>query len=157
MISESFAADEENELKLNRVSELKLNVDDMTAEEIGFAMEKIYEAGAVECFTTAVGMKKCRPGTLITILCREDKKEAVLLAAFRHTNTIGIRENICRRYTLNRKFETVENELGSVRKKISEGFGIRREKLEYDDLARIANEYGMSISEVRKIFETDGD
>lgn len=137
------------------MSELQLNVDDMTAEEIGFAMDRIYEAGAVECFTTAVGMKKCRPGTLITILCKDDKKEAVVCAAFKYTNTIGIRETLCKRYTLERSFETITTELGSVRKKISEGYGVHREKLEYDDLSRIALENDMSISEVRSIFAAE--
>lgn len=136
------------------VTELRLNVDDMTAEELGFAMEKIYEAGALECFFTPVTMKKCRPGTLVTILVRDEKKEAVIFAAFKHTNTIGIRENVCKRYTLSRHFETVETEKGSVRKKISEGYGVRREKLEFDDLAKIANENNISLREARILAES---
>lgn len=136
------------------VTELRLNVDDMTAEELGFAMEKIYEAGALECFFTPVTMKKCRPGTLVTILVRDEKKEAVIFAAFKHTNTIGIRENVCKRYTLSRHFETVETEKGSVRKKISEGYGVRREKLEFDDLAKIANENDISLREARILAES---
>ncbi len=135
------------------VTELRLNVDDMTAEELGFAMEKIYEAGAVECFFTPVTMKKCRPGTLITILVKENKKEDVILAAFKHTNTIGVRESECKRYTLSRRFETVETKFGGVRKKISEGLGIKREKYEFDDLAKIANENGISLREARALTE----
>ncbi len=137
------------------VTELRLNVDDMTAEELGFAMEKIYEAGALECFFTPVTMKKCRPGTLVTILVRDEKKEAVIFAAFKHTNTIGIRESVCKRYTLSRHFETVETEKGSVRKKISEGYGVRREKLEFDDLAKIANENNISLKEARILAESE--
>lgn len=137
----------------DEVCELRLNVDDMTAEELGFAMERIYDAGALECFFTPVTMKKCRPGTLVTILTKEDKKEEVLKAAFKHTNTIGIRETLCNRYTLNRHFEEVTTELGTVRKKVSEGFGVRREKLEFDDLAKIAREKDMSLAEVKKQFE----
>lgn len=137
------------------VTELRLNVDDMTAEELGFAMEKIYEAGALECFFTPVTMKKCRPGTLVTILVRDEKKEAVIFAAFKHTNTIGIRESVCKRYTLSRHFETVETEKGSVRKKISEGYGVRREKLEFDDLARIANENNISLKEARALAQSE--
>lgn len=136
------------------VTELRLNVDDMTAEELGFAMEKIYEAGALECFFAPVTMKKCRPGTLVTILVRDEKKEAVIFAAFKHTNTIGIRENVCKRYTLSRHFETVETEKGSVRKKISEGYGVRREKPEFDDLAKIANENNISLREARALAES---
>ena len=90
------------------VYELNCNIDDMTAETIGFAAEKIREAGAVEVFTTAVMMKKNRPGTLLTVLCREAQKEAVVQAIFKHTATIGIRETLCRRYVLTRTEETVE-------------------------------------------------
>ncbi len=137
------------------VTELRLNVDDMTAEELGFAMEKIYEAGALECFFTPVTMKKCRPGTLVTILVRDEKKDAVIFSAFKHTNTIGIRESVCKRYTLSRHFETVETEKGSVRKKISEGYGVRREKLEFDDLAKIANENNISLKEARALAQSE--
>lgn len=133
------------------VCELRLNVDDMTAEELAFAQERIYDAGAVECFFTPVTMKKSRPGTMITILCKEDKKEAVVCAAFKHTNTIGIRESICKRYTLTRHFETVETELGPIGKKVSEGYGVRREKLEFEDLAKLARENDLSLAEVRNI------
>ncbi len=143
-----------NNLEGDFVTELRLNVDDMTAEELGFAMEKIYEAGALECFFTPVTMKKCRPGTLVTILVRDGKKDDVIFAAFKHTNTIGIRESVCKRYTLSRHFETVETEKGSVRKKISEGYGVRREKLEFDDLAKIANENNISLKEARALAES---
>ena len=108
------------------VYELNCNIDDMTAETIGFAAEKIREAGAVEVFTTAVMMKKNRPGTLLTVLCREAQKEAVVQAIFKHTATIGIRETLCRRYVLTRTEETVETALGPVRRKVSSGYGVQR-------------------------------
>ena len=69
----------------------------------------------MEVFTTAVMMKKNRPGTLLTVLCREAQKEAVVQAIFKHTATIGIRETLCRRYVLTRTEETVETALGPVR------------------------------------------
>ena len=122
--------------------------DDMTAETIGFAAEKIREAGAVEVFTTAVMMKKNRPGTLLTVLCREAQKEAVVQAIFKHTATIGIRETLCRRYVLTRTEETVETALGPVRRKVSSGYGVRRAKFEHDDLAALAEKNGLSLTEV---------
>ena len=67
---------------------------------------------------------------------------------FRHTTTLGVRENICRRYTLSRREETVATGYGEVRKKVSEGYGVTRMKYEYEDLARIARENGMSLAEV---------
>lgn len=130
------------------VYELNCNIDDMTAEMIGFAAEKIREAGAVEVFTTAVMMKKNRPGTLLTVLCREAQKETVVQAIFKHTTTIGIRETLCRRYVLSRSEETVETALGAVRRKVSSGYGVQRAKFEHDDLATIAEKNGLSIAEV---------
>lgn len=130
------------------VYELNCNIDDMTAETIGFAVEKIREAGAVEVFTTAVMMKKNRPGTLLTVLCREAQKEAVVQAIFKHTATIGIRETLCRRYVLTRTEETVETALGPVRRKVSSGYGVQRAKFEHDDLAALAEKNGLSLTEV---------
>lgn len=132
------------------VYELNCNIDDMTAEMIGFAAEKIRKAGAVEVFTTAVMMKKNRPGTLLTVLCREAQKEAVVQAIFKHTATIGIRETLCRRYVLTRTEETVETALGPVRRKVSSGYGVQRAKFEHDDLAALAEKNGLSLTEVIK-------
>lgn len=132
------------------VLQLECNVDDMTAEELGFAMERILEAGALEVYTVAAGMKKSRPGTLLSVLCHEAEKEKLVRVIFQNTTTIGVREHACSRYTLKRSFETVQTPYGEVQKKISSGYGVTREKYEYEDLARIAREQGMSLEEVRK-------
>lgn len=132
------------------ILQLECNVDDMTAEELGFAMETILAAGALEVYTVPVGMKKSRPGTLLSVLCHKEEKEKLVQVIFRNTTTIGVREHSCSRYTLKRSFETVQTPYGEVQKKISSGYGVTREKYEYEDLARIAREQGMSLAEVRK-------
>lgn len=129
------------------VVELCCNVDDMTAEAIGFAGETFLEAGALEVYTVAAGMKKSRPGTVLHVMCTESMKDKMVEMIFRHTTTIGIRENISRRYTLARAIQRVQTPCGEVRKKISEGYGVMREKYEYEDLARIARERGISLRE----------
>ncbi len=134
----------------DRVLELSCNVDDMTAEDLGFAMEVLLAAGALEVYTVPVGMKKSRPGTILSMLCREADRERLLQLMFRQTSTIGVRETICRRYTLTRHFERVETSYGEVQKKVSSGYGVTREKYEYEDLARIAREQNLSLDEVRK-------
>ncbi len=134
----------------DRVVKLECNVDDMTAEALGFALEEVLAAGALEAYTTPVGMKKSRPGTIFSILCREEDREKLLRVMFRHTTTIGVRESICKRYTLTRRFETVQTSCGEVQKKISSGYGVIREKYEYEDLARIAREQKLSLAEVRR-------
>ncbi len=134
------------------VSELCANVDDMTGEEIAFAVEQMLKNGALDAWTEAIGMKKSRPGFKICVLCRAEEKEEFISLLFRYTKTIGIRETLCRRSILERREELVENELGTVRKKISEGFGIKREKLEYEDIALIASNLDMSLEDVKRSF-----
>lgn len=135
----------------DEIIELRCNVDDMTPEAVGFAMQTLLDAGAPEVFTEAVGMKKNRPGLLLTCLCRPGQRDEMVRLLFRHTSTIGIRETVCRRYVLRRETGAVETPYGPVRVKTSEGYGVRRSKAEYDDLARIASENGLTLDEVRRL------
>ena len=130
------------------ICELSCNLDDMTGEAIGFAMERLFEAGALDVYTVPIGMKKSRPAVMLCAMCRDEDKERLIEAIFGHTNTIGIRENLIRRYVLGRRTETVKTRFGQVRCKISSGYGIERRKYEYDDICRIAKEKGLSMSEV---------
>lgn len=131
--------------------ELSCNVDDMTAEEIGFAQERLFESGACEVYTVPVGMKKSRPGTLIRVMCREKDREKILETLFRCTTTIGVRESVTRRYVLDREIERLQTPYGEVRRKVSRGYGALRVKYEYEDLARIARDQKISLDEVRKL------
>ena len=130
------------------VWELRCNIDDMTGEQMGFALELLMEQGALDAFTMPIGMKKSRPGMLLTVLCKEAEKENMVRLLFRHTTTLGIRENFCNRYTLQRKTETVNTPYGPVRKKISCGYGVTHSKYEYEDLVEIAKATGVSLSEI---------
>ncbi|MCQ2585293.1 MAG: nickel pincer cofactor biosynthesis protein LarC [Treponema sp.] len=136
--------------KKDDVLELSFNLDDMTAEKIGFAMDRLFEAGALDVYTVPVGMKKNRPGILMRLLCKETDKEKIIHTVFLHTTTNGIRQSKLERYVLDRKMETIETPWGPVRNKIVSGYGVQRSKLEYDDLARIAKETGMSIQETEE-------
>ena len=139
--------------KADEICELGCNVDDMTGEAVGFAMDRLFEAGALDVYTVPIGMKKSRPGTLIKVMCRESDKEKIIETVFKYTTTIGIRENMMKRNVLDRHIETVETEHGPVRCKLSTGYGVMRKKYEYDDIARIAREKGISIEAVRAILE----
>ena len=132
------------------VAELSCNLDDMTPEEIGFAMERLLEAGALDVFTTPIGMKKNRPGIMLTVLCKPELKEELVQQLFRHTTTLGIRENQLHRYTLTRRTETLDTPYGPVRQKISSGYGVERSKPEYDDLTKIAREQEISLLALKK-------
>lgn len=130
----------------NRVLSLSCNLDDMTPEEIGFAQEQLWQAGALEVYTTAVGMKKNRPGVLLTCLCRPEDGPALTQAMFRHTTTLGIRQAELRRVTLPRRQETAETPWGPVAVKVAG----ENAKAEYEDLARIARQTGLPLRQVRR-------
>lgn len=69
---------------------------------------------------------------------------------FQHLTTLEIRETACRRHALDRKIEKIQTSFGEVRVKISEGYHVKREKIEFEDFTRIANEKHLSIEEIRK-------
>ena len=142
--------------KTDDISELSCNVDDMTAEDIAFAAEKLLETGAKDVFTVPCGMKKSRPGTLISVLCDRSESERFAKLILQYTTTIGVRETAAKRYILDRREETVQTRFGEVRRKVSTGYGVTHMKYEYDDLARIAREQNMSIEDVRKKLNDNG-
>ncbi|MBP5532986.1 MAG: nickel pincer cofactor biosynthesis protein LarC [Lachnospiraceae bacterium] len=143
----------ETAVKNGTIVQLQCNVDDMTGEETGFAMEMLFKAGAREVFTESVSMKKNRPGIMFTVLCDEGIKEDIVKTIFKYTTTIGIRETAIKRYVLDRKIETVETEFGPVRCKTSSGYGTEKKKYEYDDIAEIAKEKNLSIDQVRNMLK----
>lgn len=135
------------------VVELSCNLDDTTPEAVGFAMERLLEAGALDAFTQAIGMKKNRPGVMLTCLCREEDREKMLSLLFAHTTTLGVREHSCPRYTLERTQRQVETPYGPVGIKVSSGWGVTREKPEYEDLAKIAREQNMTLEQVKTLLQ----
>ena len=141
----------EAEEKTDKVVSLSCNVDDMPAEDIAFAMEKLFEGGACEVFTIPVGMKKNRPGTLIQVLCSPRNEEEIVRLIFKHTSTIGIRKSYTDRYILERKIETLETPDGPIRRKESSGFGVKRVKYEFEDISKFADKKGISLEKARSL------
>lgn len=136
--------------KTDTVAELRANVDDMTGEDIQYAVEIIMEAGAKDAFITPVIMKKGRPGYLLTVLCDSTKKETIAHLIFKHTSTIGIRECLMSRMVMNRDFSIVATTFGDVNVKISEGYGVKKIKPEFEDLRAISKAENLSVTELRK-------
>ena len=143
----------ESEEQQDRVLELVCNLDDMTPEALGFAQETLLASGALDVYTIAIGMKKNRPGVMLTCMCREEQRETMLRCLFQNTTTLGVREYRCGRYTLRRSQRTAETIYGPVRVKRAEGWGVSREKAEYEDLARIAREQGISLKEAEALIK----
>lgn len=143
----------ETEAECEQIVELACNLDDMTPEELGFTMEELFRLGALDVYFTNIGMKKSRPGVMLTCMCRSDKRDEMLRCIFKHTTTLGVREYVCNRYNLTRSIDTVQTEYGAVRIKKAEGYGVKRSKAEYDDLAKLARENDTTIAEIRKATE----
>ena len=140
----------EQDAPTEEILELSCNLDDCTGEAIGFAMERLLDAGALDVYWTSVGMKKNRPGILLTCMCRPLDREKMVELLFRHTTTLGVRESAFRRYTLSRESKTIQTPDGDIRVKVSTGYGVAREKPEFEDLAKIARKTGKSLSELQR-------
>lgn len=143
----------EDEEQAVGVIELAANLDDMTAEEIGFAMEILFEAGALDVYAESIVMKKSRPAVKLVCMARPEDREAMAALMLKHTTTIGLREYRCGRITMERCFEKRQTPWGEIDVKLCEKDGLRKEKAEFEQLAALAREHGLSIRDVRKAIE----
>ncbi len=132
-----------------KITRLECNLDDMTGEDIGFAMEQLFKAGARDVYTQSIGMKKSRPGVLLSVICLPQDADRLAAVMMQHTTTLGIRRQDLSRYTLQRSVETVETSFGPVRVKTATGMGVHRRKAEYDDLATLAERNHVPLETVR--------
>ncbi|GMO14980.1 MAG: nickel pincer cofactor biosynthesis protein LarC [Spirochaetaceae bacterium] len=120
---------------------LEANIDDMTGEGFGFLMESLFEAGALDVTFTPCVMKKSRPGTIVSVLCAENKLAKLRETLFRRSTTIGLREIPVRRYALEREI----SRNGELK---TSWFGQqKRVKTEYEYRARIAREKNIPLDE----------
>ncbi len=127
---------------------LECNIDDCTGEAAGYAMERLFAAGARDVHFTPVFMKKNRPGYLITVLCAEEDRERMEEILFAETTTIGVRRQWMARTVLPREERTVETSLGKVRVKMTEHGGKKESVPEYESIAAIAREKKLPYREV---------
>ncbi len=130
------------------ITEFICNLDDMTPEAVAFAQQLLLQEGALDVYTTPISMKKGRPGLMFACMCNAETKDKMLSLIFKHTTTLGIREYTSRRYALQKEQREVQTKFGPVNIKTSRGFGVAKSKPEYEDIAGIARENGMSIQEV---------
>ena len=141
-----------------RVAELRCNLDDMTPEAVAFASEALLSAGALDVYTAPLFMKKNRPGVLLGCICPEDEAPRFARLMLEQTTTLGVRCCVQERYILaTRTQETRPTRFGPVRFKRSEGYGVRREKPESDDVARIAREANLSFPDAAHAISQEGE
>ena len=136
----------------DRVTELKANIDDMTGEALGFAMQRLMAAGALDVSHTPVTMKKNRPGVILTCLCRPEDADRLAKEMLHQTTTFGVRRSDCYRYALEVTTERLESDAGHMIRKTGTGYGLTKSKPEYASLEEAAARRGLSLEEAREAY-----
>ena len=135
-----------------KVIVIECEIDDMNPQIFGVLMDKLYAAGALEVFYSAVQMKKNRPGTLMTIVARPEHRETMTEIVFRESTTIGVRYQELVRECLDREMVTVSTPIGPVRFKVARRNGrLFNAQPEFDDLAKLSHERGIPIKDVQAL------
>ncbi|MDR1903109.1 MAG: nickel pincer cofactor biosynthesis protein LarC [Treponema sp.] len=133
---------------------IETNIDDMTGEALGFLMERLFDAGALDVTFSPCVMKKSRPGTIVSALTGPQKLPALRTAMFEHSRAIGFREIPVRRLSLRREEEKIAGEFGEVKRKtVFYGGKKLRSKIEFEDRSRVARERGIPLDQAERIIE----
>lgn len=130
------------------VTVLETNLDDVPGEVIGYCVERLFAAGALDVFTVPIQMKKHRPGVLLSVIAAEGTAAALEAILFRETATFGVRRYQARRSKLRRETTTVDTSWGPVKAKRGVGDGWEVVTPEYEDCARVAREHGVALRDV---------
>ena len=131
------------------IAVLEANVDDLNPQVFGYVMDRLFEEGALDVFGTPVQMKKNRPGTLLTVLCKPESAEKLTELIFAETTTLGVRRREEARQTLARRWENVRTQWGEVRIKIASMNGtVTNYAPEYEDCRRLAAEHRVPLKTV---------
>lgn len=126
------------------VSVLEANIDDCSPQVLGYAMERLFEAGALDVTLSPLVMKKQRPGSLLRVIASPETREDLVAIIFNETTTLGLRVYDADRRVQAREFETVETPFGPVRVKVGE-YGASPE---YDDCRELALKTGVPLKEI---------
>ncbi len=141
-------------LTTETVTLLETQLDDLSPQAIGYVFEQLLEAGALDVFTRAIAMKKNRPGTLLTVLCKPEQVDDLEHILFRETTTLGIRRQSQQRSVLARKIDAVETPYGPVRVKVAwanDPALPSNVQPEYEDCARLAREYQLPWQMIHRL------
>ncbi|NDG75334.1 MAG: nickel pincer cofactor biosynthesis protein LarC [Synechococcaceae bacterium WB8_1B_136] len=140
--------------RLEPLLQQQAQIDDATAEDLAFLAAELRSAGAVEVFTQPIQMKKGRPAVLLTALAPPERAEALRQLWWRHSSTLGLREQQQSRWVLQRRSLELATPLGTVRiKQALLPDGRWRTKPEHDDLAALARQHTLGIDQVRAVVQ----
>ena len=128
---------------------LECNLDDMTGEALGYALERVLAAGALDAWFTPIYMKKNRPASMLSVLCRPEDGPALRETLLRETSTLGVRWQPMRRLIAQRRSDQVRTPWGMVRRKLKILDGqVVSVKPEYEDCAQLAREHQVPFERV---------
>jgi hypothetical protein len=131
------------------ITVLEANLDDLNPQVFGYVMDRLFEEGALDAFVMPVQMKKNRPGTLLTVLCKAEDASKLTQLIFTETTTLGVRRRDEMRQTLARRWENVRTPWGEVRIKVASMNGtITNYAPEYEDCRQIAAEHHVPLKTV---------
>lgn len=139
---------EENTEEKDFVWKLESNIDDCSGEALGYAMERLFEAGARDVHYMPVYMKKNRPGYQLNVICSEEDVSKMEQIIFEETTTIGIRKLRYERSVLKRSQETITTCLGEAEVKVCTLGSEIRKYPEYNSVIALCKKYGKSYQEV---------
>ncbi len=143
------AAGRAGDAETDTVVVLETNLDDVSAEVIGFCTERLLAAGALDAFAVPIQMKKNRPGVLLGVICDREKAAELEAILFRETGTFGVRRTTAARTKLRREAVTVPTPWGAVRAKRGwRGDGFEVLTPEFEDCARVAREHNVPLRDV---------
>jgi len=135
--------------RTDSVTVLEANIDDMSPELAGYAMERLFEAGALDVSFTPVYMKKNRPAMLVTVICTEALQAVLTAVFFTETTTAGVRSYRAVRSILERREGQVDTRFGKLKVKLLEdACGAMRPAPEYEECRRIAKAKNVALREV---------
>lgn len=136
------------ELKAETLALLETNIDDLNPEMYDFVMSRLLAAGALDVFLTPVQMKKNRPATLMSVLCRPDRVDSLSHILFAETSTLGIRRQDVMRTSLPREIRSVDTPFGPIRVKVAHWAGSIKLAPEYEDCRAAAEAHGVPLRNV---------
>jgi pyridinium-3,5-bisthiocarboxylic acid mononucleotide nickel chelatase len=141
---------------LETITLLETQIDDLNPQALGYVFEALFAVGAVDVFTQPIGMKKSRPGILLTVICHPENLVACETVLFRETTTLGIRRSTQQRAILPREIQSVEIAYGTVRVKVAWEGEKPNQRLvniqpEYEDCAAIARRHNIPWREVHRL------
>ena len=130
---------------------METNIDDSTPEIIGYAFNKLLDAGALDVWTQPISMKKQRPGILLSVLCTPDLKNELLELILTETSSFGVREYEITRHCMQFRFEEKETPYGKIRVKVAsyKGKDLTRSP-EFEDCAALAEKHNVPLKEIMK-------